>query len=224
VETAYIRLPNGNDDAIIDTISELDLTPYRLTTYTVGDYVLRQYPPSKIGKGNQDKYGSHWRGPYLVTKVTSMPQVYSPEGKTWYTIQNLVTTKESHVDVKHIRPFFFDPKYVTPLNIAAKDSDEHVVKKILAHDFSDPTNKKWRVLWVLDEDNEEETWEPLEVLKHVEAFNHYCATHRLNVFQPTKQPEFSASTPHGKRLTQGKVTLPILPPDQVPATSTIPKP
>ena len=41
------------------------------------------------------------------------------------------------VDVTHKRPFYFDPNYVTPLNIAAKDTDEYDVEKILSHDFSD---------------------------------------------------------------------------------------
>ena len=41
------------------------------------------------------------------------------------------------VDVTHIRPFYFDPNYVTPLQIAAKDTDEYVVENILAHDFLD---------------------------------------------------------------------------------------
>jgi hypothetical protein len=90
------------------------------------------------------------------------------------------------------------------------DTDEHVVKKILRHDFSDPDNKRWLVLWAVD-DHEEETWEPLEVLKDVEAFHHYCSSRGLNVFLPKRHPEFSASVPQMKRLTPGKFTLPIMP-------------
>ena len=41
----------------------------------------------------------------------------------------------------------FDPNYVTPLNVAVKDTDETVVDAILQHDFSDPTDKKWLVRW-----------------------------------------------------------------------------
>ena len=47
----------------IDTIDEIDINPYVLTTYQVNDYVLRRYPPTKIGGGNPHKYGSWWRGP-----------------------------------------------------------------------------------------------------------------------------------------------------------------
>ena len=45
------------------------------------------------------------------------------------------------VDVTHPRPFCFDPNYVIPLNIAAKDTNEYVVEKIFDHDFSDATTK-----------------------------------------------------------------------------------
>jgi hypothetical protein len=85
-----------------------------------------------------------------------------------YTIRNLVTGKEYMVDVTHIRPFNFDPNYVTPLNIAAKDTDEYVVEKILAHDFSDFNDKRWLVKWASTEASNE-TWEIYETLKDVEA-------------------------------------------------------
>ena len=33
------------------TVVELDMDPYQLTAYSVGDFVLREYPPTKAGKG-----------------------------------------------------------------------------------------------------------------------------------------------------------------------------
>ena len=53
-----------------------------------------------------------------------------------HTIRNLITNKEYVVDVTHIRPFYIDPAYVTPLNIAVTDTDETVVEMIVQHDFS----------------------------------------------------------------------------------------
>ena len=85
-----------------------------LTTYNVNDDVLRQYQTSKMG-GNTHKYGSWWRGPYLIVSVIPKP-VSDPFTKPRYTIRNLVTGKDYMVDVTHIRPFYFDPNYVTPLN------------------------------------------------------------------------------------------------------------
>jgi hypothetical protein len=125
--------------------------------------------------------------------------------------------------VKHLRTFYFDPNFVTPINVAARDTDENVVRKILDHDFSDPNNKRWRVLWSLEDGKEEETWETHEVLKNVEAFHHYCATHKLNAFLPKQHPQFSASTPHGKRFTPAKAILPSLPPEARPPPSATPK-
>ena len=56
--------------------------------------------------------------------------------KPRHTIRNLVTDKEYAVDVTHIRPFYYNPAYVTPLNIAVKDTDETVTDMIVKHDFS----------------------------------------------------------------------------------------
>ena len=47
------------------------------------------------------------------------------------TIRNLVTGKEYMVDVTHLQPFCFDPAYVTPLNIAVKDTYKFVMERII---------------------------------------------------------------------------------------------
>ena len=106
-ELEYIKLLQS-DVEIIDTIDEIDTNPYVLTTYQVNDYVLRRYPPTKIGTGNPHKYGSWWRGPYQITQVNNHSGG-SIGDKTYYTIRNLVTDKEYVVDVTHMRPFYFDP-------------------------------------------------------------------------------------------------------------------
>ena len=50
-----------------------------------------------------------------------------------------------------------------------------VRNRILKHDFTDPNKKFWLVQWQLDSGgDEDETWEPVEVFKDVEAFHHYC--------------------------------------------------
>jgi len=65
--------------------------------------------------------------------------------KTWQPITNLVTTREYFADITHLKPFYYDHDFVTPLNLATRDSDESVVSEILEHDFSDPKNKLWLV-------------------------------------------------------------------------------
>ena len=113
--------------------------------------------------------------------------------KTYYTIRNLVTDKAYVVDVTHMRPFYFNPNYVTPLHVAVKDTDETVVDAILQHDFSDPTDKKWLVPWLRDPPSE--SWESYDKVKNVEAFHQYCATNRLDPFLPKQDPYFSAYVP-----------------------------
>ena len=99
-----------------------------------------------MGQANPSKYRFWWRGPYLVTAVTKVSMVYGFE-RLWYTIQNLVTTKEYFANTSHLKPFYFDPNYATPLNIATRDTDECVVLQILEHDFSDTDNKLWLGQW-----------------------------------------------------------------------------
>ena len=81
---------------IIDTIDEIDTNQYVLTTYQVNDYVLRRYPPTKIGSGNPHKYGSCWRGPYQVTQVNNRTGG-NLVGKQYYTIRNVIMDKECTV-------------------------------------------------------------------------------------------------------------------------------
>jgi hypothetical protein len=189
---------------IIDTFTRY----VELTEYVVGDNVLRRYPTTKIGYANPNKYGSWWRGPYLVTAVSKVPIIYGFE-KLWYTIQNLVPTKEYFADVTHLKPFYFDPDYVTPLNIATRDTDESVVLRILDHDFSDTTDKRWLVEWFGADSPH--TWERHATLKNVEAFHQYCATHQLNAFLPKDHPEFSASKPSTQRRAPGQFAVPVEP-------------
>ena len=80
--------------------------------------------------------------------------------------------------------FYFDPNYVTPLNIATRDTDESVVLRILEHDFRNTMDKRWFG------DDTPHTWEGHATLKNVEAFHQYCATHQLNTFLPKDHPEF----------------------------------
>ena len=196
---------------VIDSVQEIDMSSYVETTYQVGDYVLRRYPATKAGQGNPNKYGSWWRGPYLVTAAQQVPIVYGHQ-RTWYTITNLVTTREYFADITHLKPFYYDPDFVTPLNIAVRDSEESVVSEIVEHDFSDPTNKLWLVKWLVDEPPGG-TWENRETLKDVEAFHHYCAAHKLNTFLPKSHPLWEASMPKAQRRTAAQWKVPEPPQD-----------
>ena len=213
-------IPNSNDfeyfpqdmpaAEVIDTVSEIDMQEYVHTTYEVNDFVLRRYPPTKIGGGNPHKYGSWWRGPYLVTQVFQKP-ISDINTKPRYVIRNLTDSKEYVVDVTHLRPFYYDPEYVTPLNVAAKDTDEEVVQEILQHDFSDFNDKRWLVRWGGDQ-RFEDSWERFHTLKDVEVFQHYCASRQLDPFPPKAHAQFSASAPNLLRKAGGPFILPVPPP------------
>jgi transposase InsO family protein len=163
------------------SVVELSMDEFVITTYDIGDYVLRRYSPNKIGNGPPMKYSSWWRGPYVITSKLQT------EKKIIYTIKNLISAKEYRVDVMHIKPFYFDPKKsIHPLNIAARDTDEYVVDHIVTHDFSDPQSKLWRVRWA-GFDPDDDTWEPYDHLKDVEAFHQYCIQHELTEYLPKQQ-------------------------------------
>ena len=180
----YVKTKNTNSETT--TVVELDMAPYQLTAYSVGDFVLREYPPTKAGKGPPNKYSSWWRGPYEITNVQRT------DVKNIYTIRNLVTQHEYVADVTHLKPFYHDPTYVVPLNIAVKDTDEYVVDQIVGHNISDPTDTKWRVRWAGYEASDD-TWEPLANIKDVEVFHEYCVDNKLQRFIPRK---------HSKRLRE----------------------
>ena len=103
--------------------------------------------------------------------------------------------------VTHLKPFYFDPNYVTPLNIATRDTDESVVIRILEHDFSNTMDKRWLVEWFGDDTPH--TWEGHATLKNVDAFRQYCATHQLNAFLPKNHPEHSAASTGAIRCLHG---------------------
>jgi hypothetical protein len=134
------------------------------TKHAIGDYVLRKHPTSKAGHGPPNKYGSFWRGPFLVI---------STDGENLYTIQNLVTGVINEAHIQHLKPFYYDPSYVNPLIIAAKDNNEFIVDKIIDHAFDEDGIPFWRVHWS-GYDESEDTWEPLENLQQVDQFHIYC--------------------------------------------------
>ena len=43
------QIKNANSETT--TVVELDMDPYQLTASSVVDFVLREYPPTKVGKG-----------------------------------------------------------------------------------------------------------------------------------------------------------------------------
>ena len=91
-----------------------------------------------------------------------MPDVYVPR-KLLCTLRNLTNGQEYSADVTHLLPFYYDPQFVTSINVrqkcemAARDTNEYVVNGILKYDFTDPNKKLWLVHWQLDGDGDVRT-------------------------------------------------------------------
>ena len=48
----------------------------------------------------------------------------------------------------HLKPFYYDPDEVIPLNIANKDTHEQIVDEIIEHCIDEITKvSKWKVEW-----------------------------------------------------------------------------
>jgi transposase InsO family protein len=163
------------------------------TKHTIGDYVLRKHPTSKAGHGPPNKYGSFWRGPFLVI---------STDGDNLYTIQNLVTGIINEAHIQQLKPFLYDPKYVNPLTIAAKDNNEFIVERIVDHGMDEDGIPFWRVHWK-GYDDSEDTWEPLDNIQQVEQFHTYCkpipSLHKYlptNIRKQFKQHKSKTIIPH----------------------------
>ena len=112
------------------------------------------------------------------------------------------------VDVTHLRPFYFDPNYVTPLNIAANDTNEYVVEMIVDHDFSDNNDKRWLLRWSETEtpDDTRENYERLRMSKlstiTVQHFNSILFLLRSRCI-------FSASKANLARSPSSSLPLPV---------------
>ena len=55
------------------------------------------------------------------------------------TIRDIDNQHEYIADVTHLKPFYHDPTYVVPLNIAVKDTDEYVIDQIVGYN----PNSQW---------------------------------------------------------------------------------
>jgi hypothetical protein len=150
-----------------------------ITKFNIGDYVLRKHPPSYTRAGNPHKYGSYWRGPFLVTHR----QINPLSGRYVYTLLNLVSKSEHDADISQLKPFYYDGTFINPLNIAVKDTEEFVVEDIVDHRISDDGSSSWRVRWA-GYDSSDDTWEPWSNIKDVDKFHLYFFDKKLLRFLP----------------------------------------
>jgi hypothetical protein len=161
-EGKWIRTSTTNKEEM-EVLNLIAKDRQNITRHQIDDYVLLKYPSTLHGRGPPNKYASFWRGPYLVKHT---------DDHNLYKLQNLVTGSTSEHHVTQIKPFYYDPKYVQPLNIAAKDHNEFIVEDILDHMIEDD-DIYLLIAWE-GFDNSYNSWEPIENFLEVEKFLEYC--------------------------------------------------
>ena len=147
-----------------------------LARHSLGDYVLVKYPSSNYGRGPPTKLLPFWKGPMRVERI---------EGDR-YTLRNLVTGKENDYHVQLLKPFLYDERVTSPLEVAIQEHDQYLVDKILAHRQGERINGRSRglecqVSWV---GYREASWEPVANLKKLAVFHTYARTHNLRRYIP----------------------------------------
>jgi len=124
----------------------LSTTNPNLTSYNIDDYVLVEYPPTNLKAGPPSKLLTNLRGPM---------KVLSKNG-SHYTLRDLVTHKNEIVHIKRLHPFYYEPQYEDPKQIAYKDQQEFEIESIEEHTGNkyEPNTMKFKVKWKPYNNNE----------------------------------------------------------------------
>jgi len=96
------------------TVVELDMEPYQLTTYSVGDFLTNRPKQTMV----PNKYCSWWRVPFEITNVKLT------DVKIACAISNPVT-QHDYMAHTHLKPFYHDPNV----------KDEYIVDQIVGHNL-----------------------------------------------------------------------------------------
>ena len=150
----------------------------KLTEFSVGDYVLVDYPVSNHHKGPPNKLLTNRRGPMKI--------VYRKGDH--YALLDLASNKQTEPrHIKYLHPFHYDKELVDPRTVANADKEFYDVDKILQHKGSKRTPSKmtFEVLWKPVDDNPAETtWEPWSNVKTTIALHQYLAANNMNEIIP----------------------------------------
>jgi hypothetical protein len=128
------------------------------TEFPVSSYVLLSRPDRP-----PDKFTPVWEGPF---------QVVAHKGSK-YTIQHLLTAKETDVHISRLKPFLVDPT-IDPKSVVMHAEQEFMVEEILDH-RGDPkrrTEMEFLVKWA-GYDDSENSWEPWKNLRVTEQLHAY---------------------------------------------------
>ena len=123
------------------------------TVFKDGEYVLAEHRHQALRRGPKSKLLPFLKGPLRVMR-------HNPENGM-YWLQNLVTQVVSEYHVSRLRPFLYDERTLTPLQVATADTlDEFIVEKVLTMEGDPHKPRKFlrfRIRWA-GYGPEDDTW------------------------------------------------------------------
>ena len=142
------------------------------TTYTVGSYVLAEHRNNSLRRGPKCKVLPFLKGPLKV--------VHKKENDH-YALLNLVTQSVTDYHSSRLRPFLYDERTLTPLQVACTDSfQEFIVGSVVSFKgkaSGSIKNLQFKVRWAGYDDPREDTWEPYSFLRDTDALQDFLWSH-----------------------------------------------
>jgi len=118
---------------------------------------------------NKSKLDFKWKGPFKVIKKL-FGNVYEVED-----LRNKKKLRFNSVDLKR----FNCPSNIDPINIAARDESEYVVKEILDHKLEGKNKKnKTHYYFLVEFEDESKEWLPYLEVRELQAFDIYLQNHQ----------------------------------------------
>lgn len=102
--------------------------------------------------------------------------------KNTYVLHNVLTGRSLKAHVSRIQAYQLNDETLTNVEeLLAKDRQEYIVEAILRHARNDDGSYKFLVKWKDYGREEDQTWEPTELLVNTEAFKLYAKSKKLKV-------------------------------------------